>query len=337
MFAPVAVRTKPIIDQFKQLGVDSALINAQLPSVTWPSLPAGERRRCWGQVLQTIVREYDVPAFPIRLGARFPVGAIPALELAMKAAPTLRDAFDRHQRFHAVWLAGWILTPRQDERRNILRFEIPPSGRDYVGACHVRELTLAITLQTARRLTGIPIRPRCVEFVHSAPHRTSEHDAFFDAPVRFAGPRDMIEFDLETAALPLPGADSEVSEVVLDYIRVLSERCGREDVPLAERVYHAVFEGIESGGPSMGDIARRIGMSESTLRRRLRVHDLSYGAIVDRLRCDRARDLLVNFQHSLTEIAFAVGFSEPSAFSRAFKRWQGETPSDYRKRFSRCS
>jgi AraC-like DNA-binding protein len=298
----------------------------------WHSLPPDEYRRRCEEALDATAREFDAPGVAVRLARGFPVGAVPALDLAMKTAPTLQEALVRHQRYHPLWFP-WTPRLRPDADHRVMRIELPPSDPNNAGANYLSELTFAALLQTTRTITGVSLRPRSVSFAHPAPRNTIELEEFFDHPVRFRAPQDCIEFDVDAMTLPLPGADPEVSEVVLDYLEGLLERCAPEMLPIEDRVYRSIVEHLDQGVPGMAEVAKALGMSEPTLRRRLSRQKLSYAGMVDRVRCDRARELVANSQQSLTEIALSSGYSDSSAFARAFKRAHGETASDYRRRF----
>jgi len=124
---------------------------------------------------------------------------------------------------------------------------------------------------------------------------------------------------------PLPGADPDVSEVVLEYLDYLVAR----DAPRPLRSKSAFAAPYGTGsipGFRTGRKSRKaMGMSESTLRRRLHDRGLSYTDILTEVRCDLARQLLVTTRQSLTEIAYSAGFSASSAFTRSFMHWHGET------------
>ena len=84
----------------------------------------------------------------------------------------------------------------------------------------------------------------------------------------------------------------------------------------------------------MAHVAHGLGLSARSFHRRLSEHGMSFKALTEETRRDLAEGLLRDEQHSLAEIAFLTGFSEQSAFTRAFKRWVGRTPASYRKAFA---
>lgn len=93
----------------------------------------------------------------------------------------------------------------------------------------------------------------------------------------------------------------------------------------------AIADALADGQPSKSHIAHRLGMSERTFHRRLAEHGESFRNLATRVRRDAAESMLRSDNHSVAEVAFLTGFSDQSAFTRAFKRWTGETPAGFRR------
>jgi len=187
-------RIKAVLDLIEKLGFDSTLVSTHLQPQVWHSLPAHERYHRWGAAMVAITREFDAWNFPIRLPRFSSCRLSASLELAMKTAPTLGDAFTRCERYHQIWLPGWDMTRLNDEKEKVARFELPRIGANYLGAQYAREHCVSLILQMARRGYGSPGTSAPVDFMHAAPLSTNEHEDLFEAPIRFAAPRDAIEF-----------------------------------------------------------------------------------------------------------------------------------------------
>ena len=108
------------------------------------------------------------------------------------------------------------------------------------------------------------------------------------------------------------------------------ESLGNE-VPVETLVEREISRSLSEGIPRMADVARRLAMSERTLHRRLSERSVSFKSLVARTRRHVAENLLKSSQYPVTEVAFLTGFSEQSAFHRAFKRWTGHTPTAFRR------
>ncbi|MFN8625795.1 MAG: helix-turn-helix domain-containing protein [Candidatus Binatia bacterium] len=312
-----------------ELGLDQSIFTKRLPK-NWYLLPTSEYRKRWGEAFYVTAQEFHTPGLAARLAEKFPAGST-VLDVAMRCAPNLYEAFLRHGRYYRM--ACWEVQAHADIERKVVHIELPPPVRPEEPWCApLREVSLATLLQTGRAITGFPLQPRSVSFTHARPHDTRELEVFFHAPIRFGARSNEMVFSLDTMVLPLPDADPQVSEAVTDYLDRLLARCSHGLVSIEERVYHGIRERLDNDNrtPNMDEVAKALGMSEPTLRRRLAMRRLSFEKVVERVRSDLARDLLVNSQQPLTEIALSTGFSGSSAFARAFRRWHGQTPSDYR-------
>ena len=167
-----------------------------------------------------------------------------------------------------------------------------------------------------------------VRFRHPAPSTIAPHRAHFRCSVRFDADADAIDFDADTIALETRLGDAGLSAFLLAELEQLRDR--RAERSLAEQVRDAITDALCEGVPDRQRIARRLAMSERTLHRRLQEEGLAYRALVDQARRSTAEALLVLPDHTLAEVAFLTGFSDQSAFSRAFKRWSGQTPGAFR-------
>jgi AraC-like DNA-binding protein len=169
-----------------------------------------------------------------------------------------------------------------------------------------------------------------MRFAHTVPD-PAPYAAFFGVPVAFGvGEVDEMGFDAALLDLPLTTADPITLAALEAQAARMSARAP-ERSPLLEEVRRAAAEAPE-GRPFLPSIARRIGVGERSLRRRLAAEEsVTLREVVNSVRSERARALL-DAGHPVKEVAFLLGFSEPSAFSRAYKRWTGAAPKGERGR-----
>lgn len=170
-----------------------------------------------------------------------------------------------------------------------------------------------------------------VEFPFAEPHRRAAFDALFDAPVRFSAGSAGIVFDSALLRSLVMRNEKDVDELVARAPRDLLLR-PRYAVTLSERVRRMLDPGLKNGDwPSAEDIARRLSMSQETVRRKLADESTSVRQLTEDTRRDAAVTALVQGNESVAQLAARLGFSEPSAFTRAFRRWTGSTPAAYRR------
>lgn len=172
--------------------------------------------------------------------------------------------------------------------------------------------------------------PRQIHFMHADPGYASEYERVFQAPVVFNSHWTAMEVDAAFLTLKQPpvnryvfGVLSERADALLKSLQSAKTTRGR--------VESLLLPILHRGDIGMDAIAEKMGVSRQTLYRNLRAEGLTYEAVVDDLRHRMALNFLASRKVSINETAYLVGFSEPAAFSRAFKRWTGMSPSAARK------
>lgn len=189
---------------------------------------------------------------------------------------------------------------------------------------------LAANVSFGRWLVGQSFSPQRVEFSHAAPIDISEYEEFFGCPVVFGAQNSCLHYAPVTTDLQVPNASEEL-------LLLLRERADRllanvsHSSAIAARIASLMATQLNNSVPDKSLIAVQLGMSERTLQRRLQQEGTSYQAILDQTRHYMARELLKNTAIPLAELASQLGFTEPSAFYRAFKKWEGKTPGQYRE------
>lgn len=196
------------------------------------------------------------------------------------------------------------------------------------------EYTLAAVFLRTRIATGRNYPLIRVDFSHPRPPDTSEHERIFECPVRFGADACRLVIAREVWDTPrLDGGNPALFSVLDTHARMLLDRLPDPHDILA-RLNEAVAGELHGGSPRLDTIARRLAMSPRTLQRRLRERGVIFNDVVDEIRFRRAKAYLSQSDVAGVEVAYLLGFAEQSSFNRAFKRWSGQTPSEYRRRAS---
>lgn len=282
------------------------------------------------EVYYELLEEVSAPddhALPFRYAASLRPEDFNALGLALKTATDVGEALERIVRYVRI-----LSDTLEYELRDVA------GGRAFVlcgrpghrrGARLANEGALAATTALLRDVAGGAVQPRAVRFRHAAPSDASPHRAYFASPVAFEAAEDALVFDDATLGIPCRLGDDGLSAFLLAQLDALAARQGSAFAP---RVRRSITALLCDGPPSRDSVARRLGMSERTLHRRLRAEGVSYRELLEQARHETAAALLTVPRHSLAEVAFLTGFSDQSAFTRAFKRWSGMTPAAFRER-----
>lgn len=199
----------------------------------------------------------------------------------------------------------------------------------FLATQHAPEAMMASLVAFLRSVAGQDFTPVAIRFPYPATARTPALQKFFGATVHHDAGEVSAEFPTQVLDRALPGADPvlaaylrrQVHEVVqkIDAPNAVSQECARR---IAER--------LGAGEPSQALIARQMGMSERTLQRRLQAEGTSFNELLEQARRTIACSYLADRKLAAYEVSFLLGYSEPATFFRAFKRWTGKTPLEYR-------
>ena len=195
----------------------------------------------------------------------------------------------------------------------------------------INDWTVAVYVVMSRRLTGTDWRPLEVHLMHSEPHDTSEYHRIIGAPVKFNQAHNALVFRRDWLDTPVIEADERLHTLMRRYAGDLLRQRPRTE-SFIERVRAAMADSLRRGHLCTARVARRLHLSERTLRRRLQEDGTNYKTVLKDVRQELASNYL---QHQgdlgIAEIAFMLGFSHTPAFSRAFKRWTGVSPVEFRE------
>jgi AraC-like DNA-binding protein len=253
-------------------------------------------------------------------------GQFGALDYALRTSANLEAAFTRLCRYHRLLHDAAIVELEIGRDRAILSHRLPLPG----GAPRpVSEFILAAWLLTARVATGVDCTPVRVCFPHPAPADTSEHSRLFGCPLRFGHSRSELIFSRKLLDLPLLKADPVLQGIVEAQVLVLLARLPKDE-PTADTVRRFLAEELSNGQPRFEQLASRLRMSARTLHRKLEREGTTFRRVLTEVRHELALRHLVERRLAIGEIAFLLGFSEVSAFHRAFKHWTGHAPHAYR-------
>jgi len=173
-------------------------------------------------------------------------------------------------------------------------------------------------------------------FRHSPQTDISRYKKYFGIDVKFNQTVNSFSFDPIILDYVIPGADSRiVSRAIMELDAIQSSR--RSERQFSSEVYDVIKEGFYDTLPTAADAASIFAMSVSTFQRRLKEESITFKGLVEQVRMDKAEVHLADLRLNLADVASRLGFSDTPAFFKAFKRWTGETPADYRKNIIKLS
>jgi AraC-like DNA-binding protein len=267
------------------------------------------------------------PAIALRVADHMPTGALGSYEYLLRHAGTLAEAFERADRYVRLIDDLTRVSVRVSAEAAAMRIYreggYPSSGPEI-------ECLFAMVSNTLKR--EIPgARFLAMEFTHPAPTDPAIYESYFGCPVRFECDAYEMHFPAEMLAqAPTRQADQALSQVLEDHARHLLEAMPPRD-PFQGVVRAEILSQLERGSTGCSNLARALAMSERTLRRRLHDQGTTYQALLDQLRSELARNYVAHSRDPFEAIAHRLAFADPSAFFRAFRRWTGTTPAQFRE------
>ena len=250
-----------------------------------------------------------------------------ALGYAWLASATLHDAFERVVRYFRLITdkERLILEESTEEFRLVLENPVA----DYPTADEDTDAYFATLIVMCRMSYGDSFVARRITMRRPPLPDPGPFNDFFRSPLQYSGNENTVYFGKEELLTPLPTANAEVARASDGIVQSYLARFDRSSVAMLVRT--KLTEQLSSGHASQDSIARSLHMSLRSLQRKLNNEGTSYKELVDETRRELAAHYMAESHLTINEITYLLGFSEPSNFSRAFKRWTGKSPSAYRE------
>ena len=214
-----------------------------------------------------------------------------------------------------------------------VQFEVDQAGRNTAITWHVHpaltalrhpvEAGVTLLVALARDITGVHVNPVRVDLPGPRPEMLGEYQSYFECPVTFGQPTARVEFSHEHLSLPTRAPDETLVAYLDDLATIKLNPLEDRDESMTEAVRRTLWTMLPGGRPDLWRTAEELGVSVRTLQRRLGEEQSSFSRVLDELRRDLSSELLTDRKLSISEVAFMLGYSEPSAFQRAYRRWFG--------------
>ena len=302
---------------FAEAGLDLAALDD--PNARYP---VAATTRLW----QLAVQASGDDDFGLTVARHVSQTTFHALGYSLAASSTLKEAFDRLLRYFRIVTDAAELSVEETPDEYRLRLHVDPARA--VIAPQAMDAFAYLMLRLCRGLYRRDFSPLRVSLMREAPRNLFAFERAFRAPLQFGARENLLCFARAPLELRLEGANPELArqndEIVLRYLA----RHERDD--LVARVRGLLAERLPSGVPGEEAVAAALHLSSRSLQRKLADEGSSYTQLLTETRQELARSYLADPRSSISEIAYLLGFSDTSRFTRAFMRWVGVSPSDYR-------
>lgn len=306
---------------FEELGIQTDLINLEDATISVPQL---------GQVMDACVAASRQQHFPFVLGETFAFDYLPDIATFIATSPSLREAVRVFEWVRE--LINPLIAFRLEERGDTAMLIFAGTGAPATPQdAYFIESIFASVARFGRMLTGDLEQFTRMHFRYAAPPYGEAYTRYFRVPVLFSQPYNALEMPRERLDRPLEGAFPKLNQQA-------AQRVGQRlaQMPRRTGLVAAIESALEQEprllGQGIGRVARRLNLHPRTLQRRLRDEREAFGAIQDRVRYRLAVRGLQQPDLDLETLSERLGFSDRRAFTRAFTRWSGVSPSSFRQR-----
>lgn len=276
---------------------------------------------------RAVIEGLNDPLLGLHIGA-----SIKTIELGLVGYTTyysrdLIGALRRFARYGKILSEAVQFKIAETNEQTILSWQAHPS---LVALRHPAECGVAIVVSIAREITETGLVPVSIDLPSPRPAALTAYRSAFRCPVLFGRPVASVTFSRQQMTLPIRASDPTL-------VGYLDELAAKTIAPLSEhgenttsRVRRLLWSRLPGGRVDLHQVAGDMDVSERTLQRRLGKEGMSFSGVLDDLRRNLSRELLVDRKLAVSEVAFLLGYSEPSAFQRAFRRWHGVSPRGFR-------
>ncbi len=268
------------------------------------------------------------PGFSVRIGQQMEMEDYGVLGLSWKTCSWAGEIFKRSERYFKLLSNTYFFKVQNDAdiSRVILTREAYRRGVELSN-----EATLSATVVVLRKITESDISPVEVSFKHAPPQKLDDYTKAFNCPILFNQTYNYIAYKKEDLAQRTAKADESIHRFLVDRVDEETRNIEFSGSKIVNDVEKLIRDALPSGIPGVEQIGQIMGMSRRTLTRRLSENGISFRNLIRKIQEEVSKDLLKNSSYSIAEIAFETGFSEQSAFSRAFKNWTNKSPAEFRK------
>lgn len=317
---PLALRGAGIdpVPLLRRHGLSEAFLESDLNRVSFPQ---------GGELLRSCVQATGQPHFGLLAGRHFELPMLGPLGYLMRHAPLVRTALRTlilqlhlHDRGAAVTLGD------VDRRRCALTYAVFTPGTPEVGVIY--DLAMMIAFRTMKSLCGPRWSPLEVRLAHAAPKDAAPYRALFEAPVHYNAPLSTVVFESRWLDTAIPTSDPGLYRLLNDLMAAIQAQSPR---PLSERLRLALGTSVLAGTANAAHLAELFSISQRSLRRHLIREGITLKQLINEARTLVSQQLLEQTSMPLAEIAAALHYSDPTAFSRAFRTATGMAPTLWRR------
>lgn len=317
----------PVGRALERSGVDATALFSTLDLATQGSEPARIPAVQYLKLMESCLDATGHEDFGLRAAMELQPQDLRSLGLGWLASDSVLDGLRRLTRFNRMVTS--LSEVKLHEGKELIEIEVAKSFNASPGYYASRDYGVGVIVRMCRLTLGEYLAPLAIELQRPAPADPRPWTYQLGAQVLFASDTGRISWVRSDIEAKLPTGDPQIAHLMdenaASYLR------SQVDTAMQSSIVKHILRRLPDGPPSLKVIADDARMSPRTLQRRLADEGTTFEEVLQHLRSSMAQQYLVQNQHTVQQIAYLLGFSEASAFSRAFKRWTGKPPGSFHK------
>jgi len=269
------------------------------------------------------------PIIGLRAGTFVTSNTFGTLSLAVSSCCTVEKMTDLLSNYLQIFNTGCTMQLKEKGKCSIMYFTMPYdlNGELLVSKHGIDAAISAIyTLINSYNVKGLT--PKKITLPYPKPVNTGQYQRFFNCPIEFGSESLLLCYESEFITKPIPGCSESIAKSTEELVMSALEQIQNDGI--THKVRHIIIGLLEDGEASINNVALALNISSRTLHRRLEEESTSFRVLVDSVRQKTAMEHMKNSRLTVENIGYLLGFSSHSNYSRAFKRWTGLTPKEFR-------
>ena len=283
----------------------------------------------YNKTLTTVSKKFNLPTLGLDFGAQIGAAAFNLLGYLTMASDTLGSAAVGLQKYNRLVSNMGQSEISFDDETGYAEWLVGGEASNF--SYHVVDAVLAGWCSFSRRIVEKQIPVIKVELKHQNLGQKQHYEKVFGGEVVFNAHKNRIIFERKWFDLPVAQAQQTVYQAVVSQAEYAIAKIDETNQVSEQQIVNVIQQCLPTGNFNIDSIAKKFKVSERTFQRKLNQHGLTFRDLLETARNQLAVELLMQDELPLSTISGLVGFTEQSAFTRAFKRWQGCTPKQFQK------
>lgn len=270
------------------------------------------------------------PSFGLQVARQTRPTSWHGLGYGIYASNTIRDCFDRIQKYSRIFSTSGYTHYREEGDCFVVELQIHSACSDIISASQI-EAILATFVLTYRHLCHDRFPLQKVTIPSSKPNNIQNYERMFKCPIEFDAPVTSLYVPIESVDYRLASANQTLAK---ESDNICEQYLAQMDQPdLITQISQYIVKNLHKGDPSIQEVSQALNYSARSLQRKLTSQNTSFKEVIENLKLRLAIQYISQSNLPISEISFRLGFSHTSNFSRAFKRWTGKGPTEYRMKY----